>query len=81
MPRETTLVETLVIDYLHRAGEGVGDRQAVIDYMTTVVGYSEGHISRALHDLARAGMLDRYGGEGSAQSTYSINYNSWDDGL
>jgi hypothetical protein len=81
MPRDTTLVEALIIDYLHRAGEGVGEKQAVIDYMTTVVGYSEMYIAHTLHGLARDGLLDRYGGEGSSASTYSINYNSWDDGL
>lgn len=70
----------MIIDYLHRAGEGTGEKQAVIDYMSMVLGYSEVYIEHALHGMARDGMLERYGGEGSASSTYSINYNDadWD---
>jgi hypothetical protein len=83
MPRYTTPTEATIIDYLHRAGDGVGGRQAIIDYMTLVAGYAEGHVSRALHTLAHDGLLERNWDGGSSPATYSIDYDAMceDDGL
>jgi len=80
MPRKTTKAEAKIIDYIHRAGEGQGGKHAIIDYMALVEGYSESYVEMRLHALARDGLLERYGGEGSSESTYSINYNDadWD---
>lgn len=77
------LIEALIIDYLHRAGEGVGEKQAVIDYMGLVEGYSAGHVSRALHDLAHDGLLSRDYAGGQSPATYAIDYDAMceDDGL
>lgn len=77
------LIEALIIDYLHRAGEGVGEKQAVVDYMELVEGYSAGHVSRALHALARDGLLERDFAGGNSPATYSIDYDAMceDDGL
>jgi len=77
------LIEALIIDYLHRAGEGVGEKQAIVDYFELVEGYSAGHVSRTLHQLADEGLLTRDYAGGNSPSTYSIDYDAMceDDGL
>lgn len=78
------LIEALVIDYLHRNG-GQGEKQAVVEYMEEVAGYSAEHARRALEDLANAGALESQRGGGGRSSLYSIDYDSdmynGDDGL
>lgn len=80
MARETTYIEALIIDYLHRNG-GEGERQAVIDYMTLVEGYSEGHVSRSMQDLASDGFLGRQRSGGGRSALYNVVYDDEDDGL
>jgi hypothetical protein len=74
MPRETSPAEALIIDYLHRAGEGVGEKQAVIDYMTLVVGYDADTVASAMQDLANDGLLSCQRGGGGRSSLYGVVY-------
>lgn len=81
--RVTNWIEARIIDFIHRAGEGEAEKGAIVDYFALVEGYSEGHISRALHDLARDGLLERDYAGGPSPATYAIDYDAMceDDGL
>lgn len=77
MARETTRIEALAIDYLHRCG-GEGEKQAVIDYLESVHGYSPTSARVALEHLADDGLLDSQRGGGGRSSLYSVNYGTFD---
>lgn len=82
--RPTTPVEAKIIDYLHRAGEGIGTKQAVIEYLAMVEGYTESWVARAFHSLEQDGMLEHIDGGPHRSGVYSIvasDYYNGDDGL